>query len=98
MTKLIGNKIAQEILQRLVVGRRVPNALLFAGPEGVGKKQFAVDLARSFVCQRPNSELACGEWAACKRAGEFSIPIFEKGTESDRVFFGQHPDVGLVVP
>ena len=90
--------MAREILQRLVVGGRVPNALLFAGPEGVGKKEFAIELARSFVCQRPNAELGCGECAACRRAGEFSIPTFEKGPESDRVFFGQHPDVGLVVP
>src|SRR5215203_3459009 len=98
MTKLIGNKTVSDILQRLVAGGRVPNALLFAGPEGVGKKQFAIELARSFVCQRTNAGLACGECAACRRAGEFSIPTFERGQDSDRVFFGQHPDIGLVVP
>jgi DNA polymerase-3 subunit delta' len=98
MTNLIGNKPAREILRRLVAARRVPNALLFAGPEGVGKKQFAIELARRFVCTAPSAGDACGECPACKRAGTFAIPAFEKGEESDRVFFSQHPDVGMVVP
>jgi len=98
MKKLIGNSNVAENLLRLLRSGRVPNALLFAGPESVGKKRFAVELARSMVCSTPNECEACGECAACKRAGEFSIPVFEKGDESDRVFFSQHPDVGLVVP
>jgi DNA polymerase III subunit delta' len=98
MTSLIGNKPAREILRRLVAAGRVPNALLFAGPEGVGKKQFAIELARRFVCTAPSAGDACGECPACKRAGTFAIPTFEKGEESDRVFFSQHPDVGMVVP
>lgn len=99
MKNLIGNKQAAETLRRLARTGRVPNALLFAGPEGVGKKQFAVELARTFVCQRPiEAGEACGECPACRRAGEFTIPVFEKGDESHFVFFSQHPDVGMVVP
>jgi DNA polymerase-3 subunit delta' len=97
MTKLIGNRTAQGILERLVAARRVPNALLFAGPEGVGKKQFAIQLAQTFVCSSPAAG-ACGSCPACLRAQTFVIPSFEKGEESDRVFFSQHPDVGMVVP
>lgn len=78
---------------------RVPNALLFAGPEGVGKKQFAIELARALVCSmRGESGVACGLCTACRRVGEFAIPVFEKGDESKFVFFSQHPDVGMVVP
>ncbi|HVF31086.1 MAG TPA: DNA polymerase III subunit delta' C-terminal domain-containing protein [Pyrinomonadaceae bacterium] len=98
MKNLIGNNNAAEILSRLVTTGRVPNALLFAGPEGVGKKQFAIELARSFVCTHLKGGLACGQCPPCHRAGEFAIPKFENGKESDRVFFGQHPDVGMVVP
>ena len=98
MQRLIGNKPASETLRRLVAAGRVPNALLFAGPEGVGKKQFALELARSLMCSSCESGAACGECAVCKRVGEFSIPKFEKGEHSEFVFFSQHPDVGIVVP
>jgi len=98
MRKLIGNKDVKEMLLRLLRTGRVPNALLFAGPEGVGKKQFALGLARSLVCTIPKDGEACGQCGACKRVGEFAIPTFEKGEDSDYVFFSQHPDVGIIVP
>jgi DNA polymerase-3 subunit delta' len=98
MTKLIGNKQVMETLRRLVVAGRLPNALLFAGPVGVGKKQFAIELARSLVCADSKNGTGCGKCSACTRAGVFDIPNFAKGDESDFVFFSQHPDVGMVVP
>ncbi|MEO8573961.1 MAG: DNA polymerase III subunit delta' [Pyrinomonadaceae bacterium] len=98
MKDLIGNKQVKELLQSLMATARVPNALLFTGPEGVGKKQFALELARSLVCTGRNDHSACGHCAACSRVGEFAIPKFEKGQDSDHVFFSQHPDVGIVVP
>ena len=98
MTTLIGNKQVMETLRRLVVASRVPHSLLFSGPDGVGKKQFAFELARSLVCAGPQDGVGCGKCSACKRAGVFEIPRFEKGEESDMVFFSQHPDIGLVLP
>jgi DNA polymerase-3 subunit delta' len=98
MNELVGNKQVKDTLGRLIAAGRVPNALLFTGPEGVGKKQFALELARSLVCTNRRDAMACGECAACKRVGEFSTPTFEKGDESDFVFFTQHPDVGIVLP
>lgn len=95
---LTGNNTAKTQLKRLIAGGRVPNALLFAGPEGVGKKLFAVELARAFVCSDPIEGEGCGKCSACLRAGEIVIPNAEKGDEYDRVFFGQHADVGMVVP
>ena len=98
MNKLVGNKSIAETLTRFIVNGRLPNALLFTGPDGVGKKQFAIELARSLVCTSPDQPTACGTCAACKRAGEFSMPTFEKGDDSKFVFFTQHPDVGFVLP
>lgn len=95
---LTGNETAKDQLKRLIAGGRVPNALLFAGPEGVGKRLFAVELARAFVCTNPIDGEGCGKCSACLRAGEIVIPSAEKGEEYDRVFFGQHADVGMVVP
>lgn len=98
MTKLIGNKNVMERLRRLMVGGRLPNALLFAGPEGVGKKQFALELARSLVCSQQKDGAGCGKCSACNRVGVFDIPRFERGEDSDFVFFSRHPDVGMIVP
>lgn len=95
---LIGNSTAKGQLERLLTAKRVPNALLFAGPDGVGKKLFAFELARAFVCSQPSDLKSCGICFACMRVGEIIVPKAEKGEEYDRVFFGSHSDVGLVVP
>ena len=76
---------------------RVPHGLLFAGPDGVGKKQFAIELARALMCRTPVDGEACGECAICKRIGVFDLPGTEKGEDYDRVFLSDHPDVGLVI-
>jgi DNA polymerase-3 subunit delta' len=97
-SKLIGNENAKASLRQLISTGRVPNSLLFTGPEGVGKKQFAFELARSFVCQNPDNNLVCGKCPACTRITAFNTPTSEKGEDYDRVFFSEHPDVGLVIP
>ena len=98
MKGLIGNKHAAETLQRLIARGRLPNALLFGGPEGVGKRQFALSVARALVCTKRVEHDACFACAACARAFEFTVPTFEKGEDSHHVFFTQHPDVGFVLP
>jgi DNA polymerase-3 subunit delta' len=95
---LIGNEKVKESLTHLLRSGRLPNSLLFAGPEGVGKKGFAVELARTFVCQHPSDGLACGKCAACARVGQFHVATSEKGEDYEAVFFGEHPDVGIVIP
>lgn len=86
------------MLLRLVARDRVPSALLFDGPEGVGKRQFALELARSLVCIAAHDCEGCGECSACTRVGVFSLPTSEKGDDYERVFLSQHPDVGIVIP
>jgi DNA polymerase III subunit delta' len=96
---LVGNKAVKEILQRLLASKRIPNALLFAGAEGVGKKQFALQLAKAFVCQDPQQLEACDKCAACRRADVFVFPKPDaKGEDYDEVFFSEHPDVGMAIP
>jgi DNA polymerase-3 subunit delta' len=96
---LIGNSSVKQAIRRFIATGRIPNSLLFAGPEGVGKKQFALELARSIVCRGPREGEACGECASCKRVGVFEFPGADaKGDDYDRVFFSEHSDVGMVVP
>ncbi len=55
----------QQVRQQ-VQERRLPHALLLTGQAGLGKREFAMQLARSLLCKQPqaNGE-ACGVCEAC---------------------------------
>jgi DNA polymerase III subunit delta' len=91
---LIGNEPAKAILGRLLNAGRVPNSLLFSGPDGVGKKGFAFEIAKALICR----EQGCGTCAACRRVASFAPPKSEKKEDYERVHFTEHPDVGVVLP
>lgn len=97
-SKLAGNENAKQTLRRLLRTGRVPNSLLFAGDEGVGKRQFALELAKAFVCLEPNDFEACGACAACRRADAVAFPTSDKSDDYKKVFFSSHPDIGFVIP
>jgi len=97
-SKLAGNEQVKQTLKRLMSNGRVPNSLLFAGDEGIGKRQFAVELAKAFVCTKPGVVEACGECPACLRGDVFVFPKSEKGDDYDHVFFSKHSDIGMVIP
>lgn len=79
---ILGQEKAINYLQKLVREDRIPGALLFCGPEGIGKRKAALEFAKALNCEdyfsRQNGE-ACGACASCQ--------AIEKGT---------HPDVTLV--
>src|SRR5437588_573247 len=61
---------------------RWPHGLLITGREGIGKRIFALELARSLLCETPAGDgFACGICASCRYAEA-----------------GQHPDLRLVEP
>jgi DNA polymerase-3 subunit delta' len=55
---------------------QVPTSLLFSGPEGVGKLDAAMNLARALNCARAveGSEDGCGECAVCRRIDTGNFP------------------------
>lgn len=95
--RLVGNEDVKDLLRRLRSTGRVPNALLFAGEEGVGKREFALELARSFLCQIEDMSVVCGECGACRRSSNLNIPDSDKKEDFERVHFTDHADLGLVV-
>lgn len=97
-SNLVGNPKAKEFLLQLISKERVPNALLFVGPESVGKKEFALEFARTLLCRSTTGGEACGECSICLRVTLPDLPIPVKGDDYDRVFLTGHPDVGLVTP
>lgn len=95
---LIGNDHIKEILRRMLEKERVPRSLLFAGSDGIGKKRFALELAKSFVCTNRQRAEACDECAACRRADNFNFPRPDDRDAHKEVVFSEFPDIGLVIP
>jgi DNA polymerase III subunit delta' len=63
---LVGQEDAARRLSQLVTSGRLHHALLFEGPEGVGKFTAATALATSLLCRRPpRPGEPCGECASC---------------------------------
>ena len=60
-----GHDTIQDRLFKSLEDSRLPHALLFAGPEGVGKKQMAWALAQTLLCE--TSRPACGECSGCRQ-------------------------------
>lgn len=82
----------------MLAAGRVAGALLFVGEEGVGKKQFALELARALNCLKPRGVEACGECSSCVRAGKFVYPAADDKEARGRVVWSEHGDVGVVLP
>ncbi len=96
--KLIGNDHIKEILRRMINRNRVPRSLLLAGAEGIGKKHFAIQLAKSFVCLTPQNAEACDKCVNCRRADKFNFPKSDDREAHKVVIFSEFPDIGQVIP
>lgn len=98
MKALIGNPQVKETLKLMLSRRRLPGALLFAGPSGVGKRLFGLELARAFNCHSTARGWGCGECAVCLRTGRFVLPPPDDKDEHKRIIWSEHADVGMVIP
>jgi len=77
LSDVIGHRPVVDLLRQAVARRRVPQSLLLAGPDGVGKRAVAVALAQAVNCPNQRDGDACGICLTCKRIG--------RGTHSDVV-------------
>ncbi len=97
-SRLAGNDHIKKILKRFISNRRVPNSLLFSGEEGIGKRLFALEFAKSLVCQNPPDGEACNKCKSCLRADRFAFPKADDRDEFKKVIFSEHADIGTVIP
>jgi len=65
--KVIGHEKPLNLLKAMLVNDRLPHALLFTGPPGVGKRTLAVALAQAVNCLGPNPSEPCGRCSACRK-------------------------------
>lgn len=86
-------------LWRIVAEDRLPQTLLFAGPEGVGKATLARHLAAGINCDRGPGE-PCGDCSACTRilAADLSQEPFKRQlTERRKLPAAKRAEAPLVI-
>jgi DNA polymerase-3 subunit delta' len=71
---VLGQRAAVDLLQRARKEGRLPHALLFQGPEDVGKAAVARTLAAALMCERNDQGDPCGRCAACRRVAAATHP------------------------
>jgi len=96
---LIGNEEAKDTLRRLLASGRMPGSLLFTGEEGIGKKLFALELAKTLNCRNRLNLEACDECSSCKRLSKSKFPPFSDADDNKlRMIWSEHGDVAMVRP
>lgn len=63
-------------LHALRTAGRLPHALLFAGPAGIGKRAFARRLGRMLLCTAGPERAPCGECASCRQYDAATHPDY----------------------
>ncbi len=110
-SEFLGNQRIVTALRGTLRSKRVPHALLFAGPRGVGKFTLARMFAQAANCERLMDDF-CGKCATCQRISQLADPqtlleqgLVERGESADAatvervpLILQSHPDVWALVP
>src|ERR1700685_4063193 len=110
-SEFLGNERIVAALRGALRSQRVPHALLFTGPRGVGKFTLARMLAQAANCERLTDDF-CGECHTCRRIALLADPqklleqgLAERGESADAatvermpLILQSHPDVWALVP
>ncbi|HTZ48489.1 MAG TPA: hypothetical protein VMH20_12905 [Verrucomicrobiae bacterium] len=109
--EFLGNQKIVAALRGTLRSSRVPNALLFTGPRGVGKFTLARMFAQAANCERLTDDF-CGQCATCLQILQLADPqklieqgLTERGDSADAatveripLILQSHPDVWALVP
>src|SRR5579862_3067354 len=107
----LGNERIVSAVRGMLKRERVPSALLFTGPRGVGKYTLARMFAQAANCERLPDDF-CGACDTCLRIGRLAEPaplidqgLAERGESADSAMVERvplllqtHPDVWAIVP
>ena len=110
-SEFLGNPRIVTALRGALRTQRVPHALLFTGPRGVGKFTLARMFSQAAHCERLTDDF-CGECNTCQRIALLADPktlieqgLAERGESADAatiervpLILQSHPDVWALVP
>src|SRR5580693_5054510 len=110
-SEFLGNEAMVAALRGALRAERVPHAMLFTGPRGLGKFTLARMFAQAENCERMKDDF-CGECATCQRIGQLANlddliaqGLAERGESADAatvervpLIVQSHPDVWVMVP
>jgi DNA polymerase-3 subunit delta' len=110
-SEFIGNPRTVVALRGMLASERVPHAMLFTGPRGIGKFTLARMFAQAANCERLRDDF-CGECATCRRIALLADtrPLIDQGlaqrgerpdaatVERVPLLLETHPDVWAIVP
>jgi len=110
-SEFLGNEAMVAALRGALRAERVPHAMLFTGPRGVGKFTLARMFAQAANCERLKDDF-CGECPTCQRIGQLANlddliaqGLAERGESADAatvervpLILQSHPDVWVMVP
>ena len=74
--RILGQEQPKKILKNALQSRNVAHAYLFHGQESIGKKQIAIELAKSLNCASPIKGDACDECTSCRKIENRTHPDF----------------------
>src|SRR6266849_1293411 len=111
LSQFLGNERIVAALRGALRSQRVPHALLFTGPRGVGKFTLARMFAQAANCELLTDDF-CGECETCKRNARLADSqklleqgLAERGESADAatvervpLILQSHPDVWALVP
>jgi DNA polymerase-3 subunit delta' len=89
LASIVGHAPLVALLRQAVRRGRVPQSLIFAGPEGVGKHAVAVALAQAVNCPRRQDGDACGVCGTCVRIA--------RGQHADVAFIDRGQDASIKI-
>jgi DNA polymerase-3 subunit delta' len=107
----LGNARVVTALRGMLASERVPHAILFSGPRGIGKFTLARMFAQAANCERLRDDF-CGECETCRKIGLLADPrplieqgLAQRGERPDSatvervpLLLETHPDVWAIVP
>jgi DNA polymerase-3 subunit delta' len=70
---VLGNSQTKKILKKSLQRNRIPNSLLFFGPEGVGKRDTALVLAKAMNCLEKDDD-SCEVCVSCRAISNGNFP------------------------
>ncbi|MBI2956271.1 MAG: hypothetical protein HYY26_03045 [Acidobacteria bacterium] len=103
----LGNRRVVTVLQGMLASGRLPQGLLFAGPQGVGKFTLATLFARAANCQQVPGDI-CGKCTSCRSLAALenlddlvAAALAERGSASPELIpliLRPYPSVTVLVP